>query len=105
LPEPEGVPLPGRSLLAHARGEVPPEARIGLCEANGGHSAALRCGRFKLVYDPRDPLQQLFDLQRDPGERHNLAAEPAMAGVLRRLQERLLRCWEPPSGRPVTRLP
>jgi arylsulfatase A-like enzyme len=87
VPAPDG--LPGRDLLSHLRGEVPPGGpdgpdgpdggaeRWALSEAAGGRSAAFRRGRFKYILDPRDPLQQLFDLQADPGERHNLAGEPA----------------------------
>jgi arylsulfatase A-like enzyme len=82
-----GVPapddLPGRDLLSHLHGEAPPGGpdgvaqRWALSEAAGGRSAAFRRGRFKYILDPRDPLQQLFDLEADPGERYNLGGEPA----------------------------
>ena len=34
---------------------------------------AFRAGMHKILYSPRDDLLQLFDLQHDPAERHNLA--------------------------------
>lgn len=44
-----------------------------------------RKGRFKLVeYAGERP--QLFDLEADPGERHDLATDPAMAGRIAELQ-------------------
>src|SRR5262249_26586136 len=74
-----GVPAPpglaGHSLLDQLGGGVAPEERWALSEAAGGRSAAFRRGRFKYICDPRDPLQQLYDLTLDPGERHNLAGQ------------------------------
>ena len=49
--------------------------------------------RFNLWFDmeTKEPLQrELFDLVADPGENRNLADDPAHAGILRVLEERLL---------------
>jgi N-acetylglucosamine-6-sulfatase len=49
---------------------------------------AVRTDRHKLVvYQGRPP--QLFDLVRDPGERHNRIDDPALAATRRSLEERL----------------
>lgn len=64
-------------------------------ESPTGRSAALRLGRFKYVYDPRDELQQLYDLAADPGERNNLAADPRSAPDLDLMHRRLFDVWQP----------
>jgi len=48
----------------------------------------LRRGRYKLIHDLRHDVDQLFDLETDPGEQHNLAStEPVR---LAELQDALL---------------
>lgn len=87
-------PLPGASLLAQLQArsgrsaESQPD-RWALCEAPNGRCAAVRAGRYKYIFDPRDSLQQLYDLAADPGERYNLAPEPAVARVIEELHARL----------------
>jgi choline-sulfatase len=92
-----GIPVPGdlagRSLRDHAAGRVPVAERWALSEAAGGRSAALRLGRFKYIHDPRDPLQQLYDLSTDPGERRNLAGDPAHAAGEAVVRRALLARW------------
>lgn len=91
LPLPSG--LPGRSLLDHAAGAVPADQRWALSEAAGGRSAAFRLGQWKYIYDPRDPRQQLYDLAADPGERHNLAGDPAHTAAEVVIRRALLARW------------
>jgi arylsulfatase A-like enzyme len=93
--------LPGRSLLGHLRGDVPPAERWALSEAAGGRSAAIRLGRFKYIHDPRDPLQQVYDLVADPGERHNLAGDPAHQEVEEQLRRALAERWAPHTASPA----
>lgn len=81
---------PGRSLLRPGDPDRP-----ALVESPTGRSAALRLGRFKYVYDPRDELQQLYDLAVDPGERSNLAADPRSAPDLELVHQRLFDVWQP----------
>ena len=63
-----------------------------------------RDDRYKLLLNLRPGADQaaveLFDLQADPGESRNLAADPAQADTLRRLQSALL-AWRERTGDPL----
>ena len=69
-----GLPLDGRSLLPHLRGEGGHDEVIGEYMAEGTTSPLMmiRRGPYKFVYSEQDPCL-LFDLERDPLERENLA--------------------------------
>ncbi len=54
----------------------------------------VRRGRFKLIYTHDHP-DQLFDLEHDPDELHNLASDPLHAETLSRLKAILLEGWDP----------
>jgi choline-sulfatase len=54
----------------------------------------LRTGRWKYNYYHGE-TPELFDLQDDPGENHNLAGEPALAGIEGGLRRRVLAGWDP----------
>ncbi len=56
--------------------------------------AMLRRGRYKFNFSLGDP-PELYDLQGDPGEFHNLAGGTAYAGVEAELQASLLSHWDP----------
>jgi choline-sulfatase len=95
LPEDAGGPwAEGRSLLATMagaeRGPVPMEYAA---EGSIAPLVALRQGRWKLVVSAPDP-DQLFDLQADPHERVNLAADPAHAAVLADLRAAIAAHWD-----------
>jgi arylsulfatase A-like enzyme len=53
-------------------------------------AAMVRTVRHKYVYCPRD-RNELFDLERDPGELRNVAGRPEYAEVEREMRERLMR--------------
>ena len=57
-------------------------------------TAMLRRGRYKLHYSLGD-RPQLYDVETDPNEFDDLAGDPAHAGTLADLQERLLSEWDP----------
>jgi choline-sulfatase len=87
--------LDGESLLPLARGKggrgpVPMEYAA---EAAVAPMVALRDGRWKLTVCPADP-PQLFDLEADPEETENRAADPACAGVLARLAAAVAERWD-----------
>lgn len=91
--------LDGRDLAPWLRGEVPSDWDDTVTiEYNGdGTCAPIRA----LVQGPHKFIgvggeaDQLYDLARDPGEWHNLAADPAHADTARTLRARLYRDWDP----------
>jgi choline-sulfatase len=76
--------LPGRSLFAIARGAEPRRTVLSEYHAAGAATGAFmtRHGPFKFVHYVGMP-PMLFDLARDPQERHDLAADPGYQGLLR----------------------
>lgn len=60
----------------------------------------IRAGRYKLNYFYEN-APELYDLEADPGEWHDLAADPAHRDVVHDLSARLARGWD---GAEVTRL-
>jgi arylsulfatase A-like enzyme len=53
-------------------------------------SEGVRTERWKYIrwLDPKPQVEELFDLQQDPQESHNLSADPTHAETLRQLRER-----------------
>ena len=96
-PEPEMDQRPGQSLLQTATEPVQAE-RVILSEyhAAGSNTAAfmLRRGRYKYIHYVRH-APELFDLQADPEELHNLADDPAHAAVLQSLLAQLRAICDP----------
>jgi choline-sulfatase len=54
----------------------------------------IRTGRWKLVYY-HGYLPQLFDLEADPQERHDLAGDPRYTALREQLERRVLDGWDP----------
>lgn len=96
----------GAPPLAHLDGQdllpaitTPGSSRRAVFSEYLGHGVAapvamLREGRWKLVHYHRE-RPQLFDLDQDPGELQDRAADPECAQVLAQLTERLLGMWDP----------
>lgn len=55
-----------------------------------GRRKMVRTQKWKYTYDPMDPTDELYDLERDPNERENLASRPKYASVIADLRQRLL---------------
>ncbi|MEV8268461.1 sulfatase-like hydrolase/transferase [Microbacterium sp. NPDC076911] len=55
-----------------------------------GRSKMVRTSRWKYIYDPLDPLDELYDLAVDPLELHNLAADPDFSDVIADMRRELL---------------
>ncbi len=89
----------GKSLLPVIRGEVRQ-----LYPAVFGYfrdvQRMVRTERWKLIWYPQIGRRQLFDLQADPLELHDLAADPAHEQVVRKLEQQL-RAWQQAVGDPV----
>jgi arylsulfatase A-like enzyme len=67
----------------HVYNTRPPRRPIAKCEG-------VRTNRWKYVryLETEPPYEQLFDLEGDPREEHNLASDPAHAPTLNRLRGR-----------------
>ena len=96
--------------LAHLAGANPPEAldgydlsplwlgqkqavRSSLFLAYQDRARAVRDERWKLIRYPQVNFTQLFDLENDPDEMHNLAADADQLGLVNRLMN-LIRDWQ-----------
>jgi len=77
---PEG--LDGRSLIPLIEGGASGwreaiDLEHDVCYSKDNHWNALTDGREKYIFHARDGSEQLFDLESDPGERHDLAGDEA----------------------------
>ncbi|WP_439578297.1 sulfatase-like hydrolase/transferase [Elioraea sp.] len=91
---PDALPgMVGRLLLRPDVADAPVFSEY---HATGSRTGAfmLRNGPLKYVYYPRYP-EQLFDLEKDPEETTDLAAEPAYAARKEALREALWRICDP----------
>lgn len=88
-----GLPVPpslhGRSLRPLLEGQTIPWRDYAFCQ-RGDRLRMLRTSRYKYTFALRPPVLALYDLQADPHEDRNLAAEPAHADTVRTLHARLL---------------
>lgn len=85
----------GASLLPFLRGETPPAWRDEMhTQCNGVElyytQRSVMTRDFKYVFNGFD-RDELYDLRNDPHERHNLAADPAYAPVIREMCGRMWR--------------
>jgi arylsulfatase A-like enzyme len=102
-----GVPIPpsveGQSLVPLLRGSAT-RVRDSLFTAYIDVQRAVRDERYKLIVYPEAGVTQLFDLERDPHELHDLAGHPDLAQRQQALQERLL-TWQRELGDPLAPKP
>ncbi len=89
--------IPGRSLLPALGGETDSVREFAFSECSGEwsmlHSPRHSYVRFHRTAAER-PHELLFDLTADPDERHDLAGDPAHAGILEEFRGRLFRVIE-----------
>ena len=64
----------------------------GASQSKTGNARAVRSQRYKYVTYRGDPIEQLFDLEMDPGEMDNLATDSEAAAILE-AHRRMLREW------------
>ena len=87
---------PGHSLAEIARGAVPVRTVLSEYHGMGSSTGAfmIRAGKYKYVHYVKY-TPQLFDLEKDPDEMQDLAADPALAGVLDDCRQRLFALLDP----------
>lgn len=95
--EAPGAPVDGRSLLPLAEGRAVDDADEAIaeyCAECASHPVfMIRRGAFKYIHCDVDP-PQLFDLAADPGERRNLAEDPAHADIAAKFAEEVRARWD-----------
>ena len=95
-----GVDIPdkvdGCSLLPLLRGETPSDWREDIFAEHHGYEPALctirmvQTQKWKYIYNPCSE-DELYDLESDPGELHNLAPKLGYKHVLRRMKDRMVK--------------
>jgi arylsulfatase len=88
-------PIDGRSLLTLLRDEGRGwrewiDLEHNICYSPENHWNALTDARWKYIYHARDGEEQLFDLDKDPRELHNLASDPGHQQTVQRWRSRLV---------------
>ena len=81
--------LPGRSFAPILRGEGMPGRSEVVVFDEYGPTRMVRDRRWKYVHRYAYGPHELYDLEADPGEEHNLADDPAARGTLEALKARL----------------
>ena len=87
--------LQGKSLRPLMQGAPPADWRTELVvECDGPNARLLHTGRYKyMVYDSGANPEELFDLEKDPGELKNLVGDAAYKTVLADCRQRL-QTWQ-----------
>ncbi|MFB3827883.1 MAG: sulfatase [Bryobacteraceae bacterium] len=83
----------GRSVRPLVEGRAAGGGDFIVSEIPANVGRVVRTGRYKYVTFAGDPVEQLFDMQPDPGETRNVAADSRYAGALAD-HRKLLREWE-----------
>ncbi|WP_018150207.1 choline-sulfatase [Leeia oryzae] len=87
--------IDGRSLWPHLTGAPGHDEVIGEYMGEGTIAPLLmiRRGQWKFVFSPTDP-DMLFDLDKDPLEKTNLAKDPAFADTVQAFRAEIDRRWQ-----------
>jgi choline-sulfatase len=90
-----GSSTDGRSLAPHLAGREGHDEAIGEYLAEGAIApiVMIRRGALKFIHSPADP-DQFYDVERDPGERDNLAASPKHAAEVAEFRAEIARRWD-----------
>ena len=95
FPPARSISVDGRTLAPHLRGAGGHDEAIGEYLAEGAIAPVvmIRRGAYKFIHSPVDP-DQLFDLNRDPRERDNLADDPSCAAVVADFRAEVGERWD-----------
>jgi choline-sulfatase len=90
------MPMDGKSLLQCMQSETETRAAFSESHTNGLYEPCfmVRQGVYKYIYI-RNEEDQLFNLEKDPGEWHNLIGKPEYADVEEDLRNRILETFDP----------
>mgnify|MGYP003646496117 FL=1 len=83
------IPVPDTVDGTSMVGETKRDYLYGECGDDDVGTRMIHAGRYKLIYYPVGNRFHLFDLQDDPRECTDLAADPAHAGTLKALSDKL----------------
>lgn len=88
--------MDGTSLLPCIQGEEQDRIAYSESHTNGVYEPCFmaRQGRYKYIFI-RNEKHQLFDLENDPGEWHNLCGDPNYATIENELRSRILETFDP----------
>lgn len=88
------LPLDGRSLMPHLRGQAAHDEAIGEYMAEGSKTplVMIRRGAWKFVYSEND-ICMLYNLQNDPSERTNLAGHAAHQATVQEFMNEVRQRW------------
>ncbi len=86
IPTPQTVEFPSLAPLIHGQGQPPYEAMFSYYK---GFQRMVRTKTHKLIVYPQIQKTQVFDIQNDPWEMHDLSADPASAEVKAELLQQL----------------
>jgi arylsulfatase A-like enzyme len=87
--------LDGKSMLTLLRGANPEwreylDLEHGVCYSRENNWNGFTDGRMKYIYHAFDGEEQLFDVEKDPHELHDLAGDPAAGAQLRMWRNRMI---------------
>lgn len=104
-------PNAGKNLLPAIEGAKPGDENFAVCELDADSQRPeiagrmVRSSRFKYcVYTPGTRREQLFDMDSDPGETKNLAADPAFSAQLQ-THRKMLQEWAKKTSDPFPLIP
>ena len=83
----------GESLRGILEGKTGLEREFIVSESNSNAGRMVRTKRYKYISYVEDPVEQLFDMENDPGETKNLAGVKRYASALREHRQ-ILHEWE-----------
>lgn len=86
-----GDDVDGMDLISLVRGATEPRQYLDATSEPNNQQIAITDGRWKYLWFPQGGEEQLFDIESDPQERHDLAGSAEFAGERDRLRKELIR--------------